>query len=482
MAAADSLSRGTKRILLGLSPVVGFALITVLRVFSRAHRPGVDESIPQVKTAHAVSSSCDYREYPWPDHHTGLPFLGDVFASHDAKWVYFIGINRGKCQKEYKTSDAFGAYDKEAHRFVCVFPDKVHVLSEFVHPQTSHNNGFLFRCSIPKQFQNLVIKPQKTTTLHVDLHSIEDMEQQKENGIRRYPSVEVTKTPKLNQLPICHPVDKVSVPKQYNLTAFVLVKSSYALDHNKWGRKKEISALPRMLDWISYHQSQGFDQFIIYDNDKEPHGPTEKLLAPLIKSGLVTYSWFPIGLCYKDFAPGKGHRMQYGQMAASLSALHRYGYASEFFAHMDLDEFFVPLKKNTTVVEIINQADPSVDALSWVPNRMAPCDGTIVDASESVLRKWKCLTGKHYADAKLIMRSERMLYFFIHYAMLTVNWTEPIKRKLDDEKEGFLAHYRQESDVDSWWRDDYSGKIGTNGYTNEVHFMDNFLQMQEASK
>jgi hypothetical protein len=90
--------------------------------------------------------------------------------------------------------------------------------------------------------------------------------------------------------------------------------------------------------------------------------------------------------------------------------------------------------------------------------------------------------GEHYADFKLIMRSERMLYFLIHCAMLTVNWTEPNKRALDDEKEGFLAHYRQESDLSSWWRDDYNGKIGTNRYTNKVHFMDKFLQMRDAQK
>ena len=211
------------------------------------------------RTSAVVKSSCTYREYPSPDHHTGLPFLGDVFASHDAKWVYFIGINRGKCQAEYRVSDEFGAHEKVGHRFICVFPGNIHVLSEFVHPTQSHNNGFIFRCIIPEQFQNLVERPQKTTTLHVDLHAIEDMEQEREKnaGIRRHPSVEVTETPRLEQLPICHPIDKALKPKQYNLTAFVQVKSSYALDHNKWGRKKEISALPRMMDWIKYHQMQG---------------------------------------------------------------------------------------------------------------------------------------------------------------------------------------------------------------------------------
>jgi hypothetical protein len=67
---------------------------------------------------------------------------------------------------------------------------------------------------------------------------------------------------------------------------------------------------------------------------------------------------------------------------------------------------------------------------------------------------------------------------FIHYAMLTVNWTEPKKRALDDKKEGFLAHYHQESDLSSWWRDNYIGKIETNRYTNKVNFMDKISQMR----
>ena len=265
MKVPDSLSQGRKRILLGLSPIFGVTLITFF--FIRAPRaeqvnPKVKPSYKQLGVEHArpvVTSSCTYRDYPSPDHHTGLPFLGDVFASHDTKWVYFIGINRGKCQEEYKKSDAFGADDKEGHRFLCVFPENVHVLSEFVHPNQPHNNGFIFRCIIPEQFRNLVDKPQETTTLHVDLHSLEDMEQKREqiSGIRRHPSVEVMNTSRLEQLPVCHPIERALKPKQYNLTAFVQIKSSYALDHNKWGRKKEISALSRMMDWIKYHQMQG---------------------------------------------------------------------------------------------------------------------------------------------------------------------------------------------------------------------------------
>lgn len=435
-------------------------------------------SVETRKEGDNFSSSCSYRTYPWPDHHTGLPYLGDVFASHDAQWVYFIGTNRGKCDPQYKASDAFAADKGVGHRFMCVFQENVHVLSEFVHPSTNHDTGYIFRCRIPKQFQRLVDKPQESTTLHVDLHSMNDLELKKESSakIQRFPSMEISKMPRLAQIPICHPIDKAMEAKQHNMTAFVRIKSNYALSHQKKGAKKQISPLPRLYEWMDYHRQQGFDHFIIYDNDPEPHGPIETMLEPLVDAGLVSYRWFPLGFCYNK--KHGGLRIQYGQMVASLSALHRYGFTTEWYAHMDVDEFFIPLQEGKTVLDIAQAEDPRTDALIWSPNRMAPCNGANVSAEESILAKWKCLTGKHFAASKMIMRTDRMLYFMIHYAHLTKDWKEPKTHRMNDKTEGLLAHYRQ-SDRMKWWRDGYTGEI-KNEYNNEVHFMDHFLATRSS--
>jgi hypothetical protein len=264
--------------------------------------------------------------------------------------------------------------------------------------------------------------------------------------------------------------------KQHNMTAFIRMKSSYALSHRKRGAKKKVSPLPRLMEWMDYHRQQGFDHFVIYDNDPEQHGPIETLLEPLVESGLVSYRWFPLGFCYNKHRGNA--RIQYGQMVASLSALHRYGFASEWYAHMDVDEFFIPLQEDTTVLDIVQNTDPKIDSLSWSPNRMAPCDGTNVTAEESILAKWKCLTGKHFAASKLIMRTDRMLYFMIHYAHLTVDWTQPNLHRMDDKTEGLLAHYRQ-SETKKWWRDSYEGPI-KNEFKNEVNFMDHFLETRSS--
>jgi len=417
------------------------------------------------------SSSCtENRQYPWPDHHSGLPYLGDVFASHDAKWVYFVGVNRGVCQKEYLLADSFAA--QNGHQFMCVFPDNVYVISEIVHPTPKqHSAGFVIQCRIPPQFQNLVQHFQTSTTLHVDLHAMHDLELYRSGteGIRQYPSGIVTEMPRLSQLPVCHPVTRDMRPKQYKLTAFTRVKSSYLLGQHNETARTTMDPLPRVLEWIEYHKQQGFDHFVIYDNDAEPHGPFERLLAPLVKSGLVTYRWFPMKDCWRQYGVWKDYLNPSGQVAASLAALHRMSQLTEFYAHMDVDEYFVPLNQNTTVLETTMKMDPSFDVLEWQSTVMVPCNGTTVEADASPLSKWKCLSDRHLAGNKLIMRADRMLYFSIHYPVVTMDGTVPRSYTLNNETEGFLAHYRPNPGL-AFWRDDYSGLV-CNNYTKETDFM-----------
>lgn len=459
--------------LAGIS-VLSIARLTVnpLMMFHQSLGQAVDME-RRIASPQQSSSCTEYRQYPWPEHHSGLPYLGDVFASHDAQWVYFIGANRGVCKQEYLQADDFAA--QNGHQFMCVFPENVHVISEIVHPvPRQHSAGFVIQCRIPPQFQHLVKDAQKSTTLHVDLHAIHDLELYRAGPerIRQYPSGIVTEMPRLSHLPVCHPVTREMRPKQFKLTAFTRLKSSYLLGNYKDTAKTTLNPLPRVVEWIEYHQQQGFDHFVIYDNDVEPHGPIERLLAPLIESGLVTYRWFPMEDCWREYGIWKGYRSPSGQVVASLAALHRMSHATEFFAHMDVDEFFVPLKSNTTVLDMAMKSDPSIDGLEWQPTVMVPCNGTTVEAEDSPLSKWKCLSDRHQAANKLIMRANRMLYFYIHYPLVTMDGTVPRSHTFNNETQGFLAHYRPNPGVD-FWRDDYSGLVNNN-YTKETDFMQPF--------
>lgn len=76
------------------------------------------------------------------------------------------------------------------------------------------------------------------------------------------------------------------------------------------------------------------------------------------------------------------------------------------------------------------------------------------------------------------MRASRMLYFFVHYAVVTIGGEKPATYTFDDRNEGFLAHYRNEDNEESSWRDTYSGLV-VNDFTNQVHFMDDYIQKRQ---
>ena len=78
-------------------------------------------------------SSTEYvMNYTWdPLEKNGLPYLVDVFASHDFQWLNFVAVNRGTCLEKFKTADAFPSMENP-HRFICVFPNSVYVISELV--------------------------------------------------------------------------------------------------------------------------------------------------------------------------------------------------------------------------------------------------------------------------------------------------------------------------------------------------------------
>jgi hypothetical protein len=130
-----------------------------------------------------VLSPCNKTSFPWPERHTDLPWLADVFASPEAEYVNFVGTHRGIWMPEFEQADAFArsSHSTKPHRFICVFPRNVHVLSEFMHPvgykfKPHSLNNFVIRCQIPKEFQHLVEIGQTETSLHVDLHAIKDLE------------------------------------------------------------------------------------------------------------------------------------------------------------------------------------------------------------------------------------------------------------------------------------------------------------------
>ncbi|CAB9514203.1 expressed unknown protein [Seminavis robusta] len=414
------------------------------------------------------SSACtDFREYPKPDHDTGLPYLGDVFATRDLQYIVFVGLNRGICFRDYQKSGG-DLFMEAPHRFLCMFPEHTAVISEFVAPTgDDFRNNFLFRCKIPTRFQHLVQTQNSTTTqLHIDLHALHNPEG-RAKGMRKwidFPSVEIaTETPKLSQIPICHAGfgwTSTTDKDPYNLVAYTRVQSSYLTQPDKYGQRETRTTTHRIAEWIDYHLSEGFDHFLIYDNDETPHGPIETLTRPYVQAGLVTYRWFPLKDCTIETGVKKGKVKRYGQAAGGLAAMHRLGpKGAHFFAHMDIDEFFVIFDPQTSVLQFTRQMlasqsnnnNNNYDAMEFHPQVLEYCDGTTVTNGtiESVMDKKRCLTKFRYAKQKLIMRMDRMMHYQVHYALATWSWNKPKTFPVNDVLHpqnggGFLAHFRGE--------------------------------------
>ena len=422
-------------------------------------------------------SSTEYvMNYTWdPLEKNGLPYLVDVFASHDFQWLNFVAVNRGTCLEKFKTADAFPSMENP-HRFICVFPNSVYVISELV-GGNENQHGYMIRCRIPKTLQPLVRQIHTHTSLHVNLHVLENLEAEPIGDLKypHFPSIPLTDTPNFANIPICPASPSSLQRQQFTLTAFIMLKSSYNKKHfsNK-GAKIEVT-VGRLPDWIDYHRTQGFDHFIIYDNDEERNGPIQQLLQPLIDDGTVTYRWFSAQLlCYRDHGHMINSRAQWFQATSTLSALHRYGFATKYLAHPDVDEFYVPLQKDTTVLEIVERqlgSEEDVDVLKFKPTVIDYCDGKMVQGNETVVESMKCITTQHASDVKLIIKTHRIWSFIVHYPLHTVNWTKPICATVDDKQEAFLAHFRNQQKpglVKSKWK-------------TRTHIMDDFLRKRNVS-
>lgn len=104
-----------------------------------------------------------------------------------------------------------------------------------------------------------------------------------------------------------------------------------------------------MDEWINYHKIVGVDHFYIYDNESGDN--LREVLDPYIKSGLVSYTYWP------------GKRQQ---IPAYNNAMVRYRDETRWLAFIDDDEFIVPMEK-ATVPEVLDELKVKAGlAMPWM--------------------------------------------------------------------------------------------------------------------
>lgn len=87
---------------------------------------------------------------------------------------------------------------------------------------------------------------------------------------------------------------------------------------------------PYIKEWIEYHKLVGVERFYFYDNESTDN--TREVLEPYIKEGSVIY----------NYVEGKGI-----QNSVYSDAIFKYKHQTEWMAIIDLDEYIVPVEKDT---------------------------------------------------------------------------------------------------------------------------------------
>lgn len=446
------------------------------------------------------SSWCGFRTFPSPTPESKLPWIFDAFATWDGKHANFVAIHRGQINDVFQEADSslLSNSSQKEDRFIdCLFfhssmhntttttipgilvqSDRIHPAG-FGHMPINRENEwtFVITCPIPEQYRPLIVQGQEHTNLHVHLQP---------HRTRNEPIIAATTTSnvfhatpilasthglelklpehaqsltQIANIPICHAtsptansskINKLS-PKQFQFMVHTRIKSQYS--YSKKGKPVQ-DAQDRLHDWIDFHRYQGVDHFVIYDNDPEDHGPLEGQLQPHMDAGLVTRVWNPMEESYRSFR--KNSPTYHVQGATGVAALLRFGFASDYFANLDIDEFFLPVKQQQRVVDILRREVPlepnstlkkiEWDGMKWHPRVMTYCNGTILPPpSQGIHRNEllkQCLTDQRKSGSKLIFRSDRLSLYHTHNAFLTSDGKRP-KLKSLSEHVGYLAHMRR---------------------------------------
>ena len=111
---------------------------------------------------------------------------------------------------------------------------------------------------------------------------------------------------------------------------------------------------PYLKEWIEYHKIVGVERFYIYDNESDDN--TKDVLAPYIQDGTVVYHFLPNHPITK-LSP---------QVEAYNDAIFKYRARIRWMAIIDIDEFIVPVEKNSIpeFLEDFNQY--SAIGVNWV--------------------------------------------------------------------------------------------------------------------
>lgn len=106
---------------------------------------------------------------------------------------------------------------------------------------------------------------------------------------------------------------------------------------------------PYIKEWIEYHKMLGADRFYLYDNESDDN--LKDVLQPYINAGIVYY----------HLIKGKGV-----QHSAYRDAVYKYKDQTTWMAFIDIDEFILPVEKDSIPEFLKDYEKYSGVGINWV--------------------------------------------------------------------------------------------------------------------
>lgn len=242
---------------------------------------------------------------------------------------------------------------------------------------------------------------------------------------------------------------------------------------------------PYLREWIEYHRIVGVERFYFYDNESDDD--TKEVLEPYVKDGIVVYHHLPNH-------PITGQRQQ---TEAYEDAIFKYRDRTRWLALIDVDEFIVPVEKDSIPDFLADYEQYPAVVANWVcfdsngHDRKPTANGGLVTANFTRARK------EHNLDTKLTEGDDRHVKSIVnpkqvvkcltpHHALYYRNYdavTENFEGTRGDiTKRHSIAkirinHYQTKS------REEYANKVSRNhkGSQNVYRFNEDMINFQDAT-
>ena len=167
--------------------------------------------------------------------------------------------------------------------------------------------------------------------------------------------------------------DHSHIPKQHKLVSCLWSSTGYTTRGNRFAIN---DGQRRLLEWITYNKQIGFDHFYLYDNSgafaDDPSNMDDtfslKAIANLFPND-VTYINWPAKVCNNNPNNVDSVGDRSSQYAAEASCRLRFGPHVEWIGQFDVDEYFVPMGKYTSALQLLDQLDKEnmkiINFASW---------------------------------------------------------------------------------------------------------------------